>query len=427
MPGSYQILRLFARQRQALTDLALIDANYSGGWMGLPQELVGMIFEYLRTDRDALVPCSLTCRALFCSVRRIIHERLYVAGPRMSPFINKLAKWCWISNRKYLRTLSLADDADLVQYTRHLVVEAGQAFSPRSLRSYIPTFRKYVWLTSLTLTRFDPTPFLPAFDHYFRHLSHSLRSLVLISPQGVSNTMTNFVSRFRNLDDLGFNPVPKPPCRPQKRQISLGPRRWFTPLGGTLCIVNTDSRRANSLDPLFHFPGGLRFRSLQFICCTNINTAGIMRKCSSTLESVMYRFHCRKSASFASNDNLIFTTYLALESTFLQFNFRACLTLRVFEARIDNLSCALGDLIIWLAGVLSTIKSPVFSKFILSLDYTTLEPHVYQLNATTTNPLDRWRQARSGLQIRALLPSVVGRDDFVIARNYWYTEKSLIE
>lgn len=41
----------------------------------------------------------------------------------------------------------------------------------------------------------------------------------------------------------------------------------------------------------------------------------------------------------------------------------------------------------WLAGIVSTIKSPVFAEFILSLDHTTFAPHIERL-ATTTGTLD---------------------------------------
>jgi hypothetical protein len=294
-------------QRRALINLAFIDANSPAGWMGLPQTLVDMIFEYLKTDRNTLLSCSLTCRALFCSARRVIHERLYVTGSKVFPSVNKSVEWCWIFKRRCFRILSLADDADLIQYTRHLIVEVGQVFTPRTLQPHIQTFQKYVWLTSLTLTRFDPTPFLPVFDRYFHHLSHSLRSLHLISSRGTPDVMMDFISRFRNLDDLEFNPVVKPPRRPQKRPTSLGPRRWFTPLGGTLRIVNTDSQRTNAFGPLLHLPGGLRFRSLEFACCAGISTAEIIQECSSTLESVTYTLHCRELQ--ADNDPL-FTTHL---------------------------------------------------------------------------------------------------------------------
>ena len=291
--------RGLTRRHRTPVNLASIDANSSGGWMGLPKTLVDMIFEHLKTDWSALLSCSLTCKALFSFARRVIHERLRVAGPKMSLSSNKLTEWCWIFNRRHLRALSLADDADLVQYTRHLIVEAGQLLTPRSLQPYILTFRKYVWLTSLTITRFNPTPFLPVFDRYFHHLSHSLRSLCLISPRGTPDVIVEFISQFRSLDDLEFNPVVKPPCRPQHRSTSLGPRRWFTPLGGTLRIVNTDSRRTSSLEPLIRLPGGLRFRSLEFVDCTDVGTSGVIQRCSSTLESVTSTLCCRESASLA--------------------------------------------------------------------------------------------------------------------------------
>jgi hypothetical protein len=275
--------------------------------MGLPQELVDMIFSYLRTDWDALMSCSLTCRALFCSARRVIHERLRVTGPRTLPPVIKLVKWCWIYNRKHFRVLSLAEDAGLAHYTRHLIVEVGQVLTPRNLRPYIPNFQKYVWLTSLTLTRFDPTPFLPVFSHYFSHLSLSLRSLNLISPQGVPDATRDFVSLFRNLDDLEFNPVPKPPCRPQRHQFPSKPSSCFTSLAGELRIVNTGPQRANSLEPLLQFPGGLRFRSFQFVCSTDIDISGILGKCSSTLEAVTYTFHCRESKS--PHEHLLWVTH----------------------------------------------------------------------------------------------------------------------
>jgi len=390
--GTVQILcRILTRRQQARVNLASVDANSSGGWMGLPRTLVDVIFEYLRTDRDALLSCSLTCRALFCSARRAIHERLYVSGPILFPSANMLTEWRWIFDQRHLRILSLVVDADLVQYTRHLIIEVGQIFTPRTLRPHISTFQKYVWLTSLTITRFDPTPFLPVFDRYFHHLSYSIRSFHLISPRGTPYAMVDFISRFRILDDLEFNPVVEPPLRPQNHSSSLGPRPWFTPLGGTLRIVNTDTQGTISLESLLHFPGGLRFRSLEFVCCTDISTSGIIQKCSSTLESVTFTLHCRESTHrwrFLCSPFVFFL--VALGNTFLELNLEACPKLRVFEARIETSEYAFGNLINWLADVLSTVTSPVFSKFILSLHETMLEQHVLQITPVTADALDRW-------------------------------------
>ena len=79
-----------------------------------------------------------------------------------------------------------------------------------------------------------------------------------------------------------------------------------------------------------------------------------------------------------------------LDDTFLEFDFEACLNLRVFEVRINSPSYTLDNLILWLCRVLSTIKSPVFSKFILSLDWTMSEPNFHLLEPAKTSSLDRW-------------------------------------
>ena len=89
---------------------------------------------------------------------------------------------------------------------------------------------------------------------------------------------------------------------------------------------------------------------------------------------------------------------IVLESTFLELDLRTCQKLRVFEARIETSSHTFSSLISWLTEVLSTITSPVFSKFILSLDDTTLEPHVLRINDATTRILDQWVSCRPGMR-----------------------------
>ena len=89
------------------------------------------------------------------------------------------------------------------------------------------------------------------------------------------------------------------------------------------------------------------------------------------------------------------------ESTLLEFDLEACPDLRVFEVRIETPSYAFANLMNWLARALSSVKSPVFSKFILSLDDTALEPYPFQVTPATTDTLDRWVSwlfSRSGMR-----------------------------
>ena len=65
----------------------------------------------------------------------------------------------------------------------------------------------------------------------------------------------------------------------------------------------------------------------------------------------------------------------------------------------------------WLAKILSTITSPVFSEFVLSLHETILEQHVRHITPVTTDALDRWVSwvaLRSGMRfiIKGDLPLI---------------------
>ena len=81
---------------------------------------------------------------------------------------------------------------------------------------------------------------------------------------------------------------------------------------------------------------------------------------------------------------------IALENIFLELDLEACPQLRVFEARIETSDYAFENLMNWLAKVLSTVTSPVFSRFILSLHETMLEHHALYITPVTTDALDRW-------------------------------------
>jgi len=100
--------------------------------MGLPQP-VHMVFGCLRMDWDALMSCSLTCRALHCSARRLIHERLYVVGPgpKVLPFIQQVDEMA-LDLQPNMPHISLADGTDLVQYIRNLTAEVGQVLTQKS-------------------------------------------------------------------------------------------------------------------------------------------------------------------------------------------------------------------------------------------------------------------------------------------------------
>ena len=279
--------------------------NFAGSFKDLPQEIVDEILEYLEDDRRTLIACSLTCKGLFRSTRRIIHRRLYIVGPgRVCTLDEQEIRRYEAANRSQLRTLSAASERGLARYTLNLKIRVGEEFTPENLRPYLPQFQTFARLTSLTLHHFDPTPFLPVFEKYFGHLAQQIRSLEFIHPPGPQDDMMYFVSRFPNLEDLGFNSFPQHNLSPSK-VYNISAIRKSPTLGGTLQVTSTNAWRTNSLESLTLLPSGLRFRSIEFLRCTGINPNTIIRECTSTLQSLTHVLHtCEFSSWDATGNNI---------------------------------------------------------------------------------------------------------------------------
>ena len=249
------------------------------------------ILEYLENDRRTLKACSLTCKGLFRSSRRIIHRRLHVVGLGKAATMDELELQRYeVANRSQLRTLLEAAKCGLFHHTWELTIGVGEEFTPDNLQPYLPQFQSFTRLTSLTLHHFNPAPFLPVFEQYFGHLAQQMRSLKFVYPPGPQDDMMYFISQFPNLDDLGFNSFPQHNLEPSK-EYNVSSIQSSPALGGTLQITSTNAWRTNSLECLTQLPSGLRFRSIAFLHCTGINPDVIIRECTSTLQTLTHVFH----------------------------------------------------------------------------------------------------------------------------------------
>jgi len=269
-------------------------ANFTGSFGGLPQEIVDEILEYLEDDRRTLRVCSLTCKGLFRSARRIIHRQLCVDKFGLA-CVSHRRQMCRCEAVHYSRlyTLWAAARCDLARYTRDLTIKVGEEFTPKNLWPHLSQFQMFARLTSLTLHRFSPTPFLPVFDQYFGHLAQQMRSLEFIYPSGPQDNMMYFISQFPNLDDLGFSPFPPHNLDPSK-EYKMSSVQSSPALRGTLRVSTTNDWDTNSLECLTRLPSGLRFRSIEFLRCTRINPDIIIQECTSTLQSLTHVLHARE-------------------------------------------------------------------------------------------------------------------------------------
>ena len=121
-----------------------ISKEFTGdGWKSPPQELVDAILSYLLDDVETLKACSHTSA---CLAQRS-------ATPLGFPLY-----FC----RTGLERLVDAERWDLLRYIQHLTLEVGLGtLSSKAVQEYLPHFRSFTNLHTLTLDTFHPTPFLP--------------------------------------------------------------------------------------------------------------------------------------------------------------------------------------------------------------------------------------------------------------------------
>ena len=280
------------RASEPAADLSSMLTNFSGSFKGLPQATVDEILGYLEDDPQTIRACSLTCKALFRSSRPIVHQRLCVVGLEECRVVDKCGGEAVSLVRSH--TLSMAIECGLARHVRELTINLGTGFGPVDLQPFLPQFEKFSRLTSLTLHRFEPPPFLSTFDQHFGHLAQQIQSFQFIHPSGRPEGMLHFISRFPNLDNLGFRSFPQRGPTPSE-EYDVPPLRHPPALRGTLRVADVTSGGSDFLECLARLPSGLRFRSIEFDRCRGIDPGVIIRECSSTVQHLIYAMSLGKS------------------------------------------------------------------------------------------------------------------------------------
>jgi len=265
--------------------------TFPTGWKNLPQELVDEILTYLKDDFLSLASCSGSCKALFCSTRPLIHRTLCLSTGISTDRHRSNAR-----NQAQFDNLRLAERAQVLQYTVHLIIRLGSDFVPENLQPHLQYFRTMRGITSLEIYLPDARNFLPTFDEWFGHIAQTLRSLILIGGWDSVENLVHFVPRFPLLEDLDLVAT---------KFAGRKPRQSFTPPGittpppldGTLGFrVNYPStsfvRSATSI------PGGIHFRSVEMKKVREAPLQVILDACSKTLESITFRSGLREYLRF---------------------------------------------------------------------------------------------------------------------------------
>ena len=259
-------------------------------WKYLPQELVDYIMFMLATDLQSLKACSLTCKTISPSARRIIHRRIYLTSDKNWELLTVPEKQRYIHNERHGIAIKVSSEVAahrLLPYARHLFININKNFIPANLQPFNHHFQRFDKVQELSIYLLDTPGFLAKFDTYFANFVSTLRSLHLDAPNGDTRDVLGFICQFPHLDDLTFRLTSESfHDRGTWGSESLSVVKIVPPLRGRLKLNGVTRWRGYLLQQLISLPGKRRFRFIDFRGYNSEAEQPIVDACSDTAESV---------------------------------------------------------------------------------------------------------------------------------------------
>lgn len=273
-------------------DLDIIYATVHDGCMGIPQELVDHTMEMLHDDFRALKACSLTCKAMFVSTRRLIHQTLYLI-PRNNRSVLTQQEESRYRGSGYkdveLRFLSYMGERGLLQRTQQVHIRMSLGFFTQEvLLPHLHYFQSLEHVKTLSIEPCNVVAWAGHYKTYFDHLHPTLTSLTLTRPFGTFRLLLQFALQFPNLQNMCLEwPLEK--TRPDLTVPAFTNRS--PPLGGHLRLAGAGPAANWSADLAHELQNGMNFRSIELEDFTGYMFQRMLDACASTLEQLAIKFN----------------------------------------------------------------------------------------------------------------------------------------
>ena len=263
----------FVEVEQQLADLSLIFTVIHHGCMGLPQELVDHLMDMLRDDLPALKTCSLTCKSMFASSRRLIYRTLRLI----------LRDSCYQRRDPRdggLCSLARLAEHGLLQYTRKVHINMPGNFTPEILQPSFHHFQSLDRVGTLIIEHHDNIIWANHHKACFAQFYPTLTSLTLRCPLGHYRLVLQFALQFPNLEDLCIEwheeRVGKSLTVPTLTDQS-------PPLNGHLRLAGVTTVAQWPVDFAKELPNGINFRSIELDDFFGGGAQQILTTCAHTL------------------------------------------------------------------------------------------------------------------------------------------------
>ena len=254
--------------------------------MGLPQELVDNIIDMLYDDLPTLKACSLTCKAMLASTRRLIHQTLWLTDQNNKSVLTLKEKFRCMRRDSdvQLRFLSCVGGRGLLQYARRVNYDMRYPFVPSILRPHLHLhhFRSLNHVHTLILASFPVVLWENHHKTYFVHFYPTLASLTLRKTFGSYRLLLQFALQFPKLENLCIEEpeglVQGEPAIPADIDQSLHLRKHLRLVGQDIPIGMGFTPGQPGL------PNRMSFRSVELEVFFGGHAQDTLNACASTLE-----------------------------------------------------------------------------------------------------------------------------------------------
>ena len=244
--------------------------------VGLPQEIIRSIINYIAYDTYTLRACTLTCYSWYIAAAPHLHYAHAIETRSLDQRVwrpNPLWSMYMLGLLPLVRKLQVIDNG----YHHHVWL-SKTLFN----RCVLHPFLAFTNLRKLEMDFLDIPSFLPNIRRYFGHFPPTVRSLTLREPKGSRREIIYFIGLFQHLQDLGFRYGWGGSKKEPADDTTLTPP-FIPPLRGWLTLCGF--ARMGLLKDMINLFGGIRFRfmSLHSVCDTRIP----LDACAETLEVLL--------------------------------------------------------------------------------------------------------------------------------------------
>ena len=276
--------KIVAKMRKQHGDLNPISTTVQHECIGLPTELVDYIMDILRDDLPTLEACSLTCRAMLASTRRLLHQTLHLTPENNQSVPIQKDRLRFLKrnhNDLHLGFLSYVGECGLPQYARRVYIRMPRIFNPDTLLPHLRHFQSLDRVHTLAIEQFDPLRWANHYQTCFAHFYPTLTSLTLSDSHNCDGLLLRFALQFPHLENLcvEWMATKRKPLSVPDFTVDQPP-----PLSGHLRLVGYSTVPKLAVYFVRRFPNTANFRSVELETFFGNQAKYILNACAHTLE-----------------------------------------------------------------------------------------------------------------------------------------------